>query len=95
MTSAIDYERRIWGYHAVDLSPRSINALRLKYFLVDLASVKGRILEVGCGGGSMAKARESGVDQKTRLDDYLQTPIGLPEPLSVGPGTFQEESPRQ
>ncbi len=41
------------------------------------------------------KARESGVDQKTRRDDYFRTPIGLPEPLPVGTGTFQEELPRQ
>lgn len=95
MKYSLDYEQRIRGYHLVELDPRSFNALRFRYALVDLASVKRGILEVGCGGGSMAKARESGVDQKTRRDDYLRTPIGLPEPLPVGPGTFQEEPPRQ
>jgi ubiquinone/menaquinone biosynthesis C-methylase UbiE len=60
VTSAIDYEKRIWGHHTVKLSPWSFNALRLRYALLDLASVKGKVLDVGCGGGSMSDALRAG-----------------------------------
>ena len=51
-----DYERKVWGVNEVRVSPTFLNALRLKYCLQDLASVKGKVLEVGCGAGGMAKA---------------------------------------
>src|SRR5438309_3993017 len=39
-----------------------MNGLKLRYLLEDLASVRGRVLDVGCGAGSVAKAvkRERG-----------------------------------
>jgi SAM-dependent methyltransferase len=33
-----------------------MNGLKLRYLLADLASVHGRVLDVGCGAGSVAKA---------------------------------------
>jgi SAM-dependent methyltransferase len=33
-----------------------MNGLKLRYLLADLQSVRGKVLDVGCGGGSVAKA---------------------------------------
>jgi SAM-dependent methyltransferase len=33
-----------------------MNGLKLRYLLAELASVRGRVLDVGCGAGSVAKA---------------------------------------
>jgi ubiquinone/menaquinone biosynthesis C-methylase UbiE len=33
-----------------------MNGLKLRYLLDDQASIHGRVLDVGCGGGSVAKA---------------------------------------
>ena len=51
-----DYEDKVWGVNEVRISPTYLNALRLKYCLQDLNDVKGKVLEVGCGAGGMAKA---------------------------------------
>jgi len=37
-----------------------MNGLKLRYLLEDLAPVKGRVLDVGCGAGSVAKAVKHG-----------------------------------
>jgi SAM-dependent methyltransferase len=36
--------------------PWYMNGLKLRYLLEDLAAAKGRVLDVGCGGGQVAKA---------------------------------------
>ena len=51
-----DYEGKVWGDNDVRVSPTYLNALRLKYCLQDLSEVRGKVLEVGCGAGGMAKA---------------------------------------
>lgn len=51
-----DYETKIWGANKVRLSPVHLGALRLKYCLISLKEVKGKVLEVGCGAGGMTKA---------------------------------------
>lgn len=51
-----DYDSKTWGGGKVRLSPSYLGALRLKYALEDLKETRGRILEVGCGAGGMAKA---------------------------------------
>lgn len=51
-----DYETKLWGGHKVELSPRYLGALRLRYCLEDLCDVRGKVLEIGCGAGGMAKA---------------------------------------
>ena len=53
---SFDYESKVWGTNEVRLEPTYLNALRLKYCLDDLQGVQGRVLEVGCGGGGMARA---------------------------------------
>jgi SAM-dependent methyltransferase len=55
-SSLFDYEAKIWGSYRVKLTPKFLGALRLKYALDDLSNIKGKVLEVGCGGGAMAKA---------------------------------------
>ena len=54
-----DYESKVWGGHEVGLSPRYLGALRLKYCLEDLSQVQGKVIEVGCGAGGMARAIKS------------------------------------
>jgi SAM-dependent methyltransferase len=52
---AFDYEAKTWGAPEVRLSPTYIQALKLRYCLEDLASVRDRVLDVGCGGGNMPR----------------------------------------
>ena len=54
-----DYESKLWGAHEVRISPTYLGALRLHYCLEDLKGVRGRVLEVGCGGGGMVRALKS------------------------------------
>lgn len=56
MRARFDYEKKIWGFNKVGLAPIYLGALRLKYCLADLKEVKGRVLEVGCGGGAFCRA---------------------------------------
>lgn len=50
-----DYESKLWGAHEVRISPMYLGGLRLKYCLMDLRRIRGRVLEVGCGGGGMVR----------------------------------------
>jgi SAM-dependent methyltransferase len=54
--ASFDYEAKRWG--AAELRPRPwfMNGLKLRYLLEDLAPVHGRVLDVGCGAGQVAKA---------------------------------------
>jgi len=51
-----DYESKTWGGAKVRISPLYLGASRLKFALEDLKNIRGRVLEVGCGAGGMAKA---------------------------------------
>jgi 2-polyprenyl-3-methyl-5-hydroxy-6-metoxy-1,4-benzoquinol methylase len=54
--ASFSYEAKTWG--AARLEPRRwfMNGLKLRYLLADLRSVHGKVLDVGCGAGSVAKA---------------------------------------
>ncbi|HKW59576.1 MAG TPA: class I SAM-dependent methyltransferase [Candidatus Dormibacteraeota bacterium] len=54
--SSFDYESKRWGATALRPRPWYMNGLKLRYLLEDLVPVRGRVLDVGCGGGSVAKA---------------------------------------
>lgn len=56
MKSNFDYESKPFGVGAVRLSPWYIPALKLRYALKALKGARGRILEIGCGGGAMVGA---------------------------------------
>ncbi len=56
MMSKFNYEAKVWGATPVRLSPFYIQGLKLQYALDDLRLVKGKVLDIGCGGGNMAKA---------------------------------------
>lgn len=56
MTVSFDYDTKLWGAHEVEAKPTYLGALRLEYALRDLASIHGKVLEIGCGGGSMTRA---------------------------------------
>lgn len=51
-----DYEERIWANHRTRLEPTNFAAMRLRFALEELSSCSGKVLEIGSGGGSMAKA---------------------------------------
>lgn len=52
-----DYERKVWGGHDIGLHPWFLGATRLKYVLNALEQVsKGKVLEIGCGAGTFARA---------------------------------------
>jgi SAM-dependent methyltransferase len=54
-TADFDYESKRWGVGPVRPRPWYMNGLKLRYLLDDL-SASGSVLDVGCGGGSVAKA---------------------------------------
>jgi len=51
-----DYRAKTWGVSQIRLSPQYLQYLKLKYFLGDVKGISGEVLDVGCGGGNMAKA---------------------------------------
>jgi SAM-dependent methyltransferase len=55
-TAAFDYEAKRWGSSRLEPKPWFMNGLKLRYLLADLGPVKGRVLDDGCGAGSVAKA---------------------------------------
>lgn len=54
--AAFDYESKVWGSAPVSPKPWHLQGLKLLYCLEDLAPVRGRVLDAGCGGGNMARA---------------------------------------
>jgi SAM-dependent methyltransferase len=76
--SNFDYEAKRWGGASVYARPWYIQGLKLRYLLEDLAPIRGSCLDIGCGGGNMAKAikRERpdlsvhGVDVSRSAIDY-------------------------
>ena len=52
---SFNYETKLWGVSRVTLSAFDLNSLKLKFTLEDLEKVSGQVLDVGCGGGGMAK----------------------------------------
>ena len=54
--SSFDYEAKRWGAAPLHPKPWFMNGLKLRYLLEDLAGVHGRVLDVGCGAGQVAKA---------------------------------------
>jgi len=55
-TGPFDYEAKRWGSARLRPRPWFMNGLKLRYLLSDLKSVRGKVLDVGCGAGSVAKA---------------------------------------
>lgn len=53
---SFDYEAKRWGVAPLRPRPWYMNGLKLRYLLSDLKEVRGKVLDVGCGGGSVAKA---------------------------------------
>ncbi|MGA7910470.1 MAG: class I SAM-dependent methyltransferase [Candidatus Dormiibacterota bacterium] len=53
---AFDYESKRWGAAELRARPWYMNGLKLRYLLDDLSGIHGRVLDVGCGAGSVAKA---------------------------------------
>jgi SAM-dependent methyltransferase len=53
---SFDYEAKRWGVAPLRPRPWYMNGLKLRYLLSDLKQVRGKVLDVGCGAGSVAKA---------------------------------------
>ena len=53
--AAFDYEAKRWGAAPLRARPWYMNGLKLRYLLDDLPP-GGRVLDVGCGAGAVAKA---------------------------------------
>ncbi len=53
---SFDYEAKRWGSAPLRPRPWFMNGLKLRYLLADLEPVRGKVLDVGCGAGSVAKA---------------------------------------
>ena len=54
---SFSYEAKRWGSATVEPRPGYIQGLKLRYALEDLTQVRsGLLVDVGCGGGNMAKA---------------------------------------
>ncbi|HEY3084088.1 MAG TPA: class I SAM-dependent methyltransferase [Candidatus Dormibacteraeota bacterium] len=53
---SFDYEAKRWGAAPLRPRPWFMNGLKLRYLLEDLAPFRGRVLDVGCGAGQVAKA---------------------------------------
>jgi SAM-dependent methyltransferase len=62
--AAFDYEAKRWGVAALEPRPWFMNGLKLGYLLDDLTT-HGSVLDVGCGGGAVAKAVKC---ERPRLD---------------------------
>src|SRR2546428_5290646 len=54
--SSFDYEAKRWGAGPLRPRPWFRNGLQLRYLLEDLGPVRGRVMDVGCGAGSVATA---------------------------------------
>jgi ubiquinone/menaquinone biosynthesis C-methylase UbiE len=65
--SDFDYESKVWGGISIKPSPFYIQGLKLQYTLEDLSGVKGKVIDIGCGGGNMAKAIKA---ERSDLDVY-------------------------
>jgi SAM-dependent methyltransferase len=71
-----------------------MNGLKLRYLLEDIAQVKGRVLDVGCGAGSVAKAvKRSRPDLEVFGCDLSQSALAvagaLPEGVDFRPATAE------
>jgi ubiquinone/menaquinone biosynthesis C-methylase UbiE len=53
---SFDYEAKRWGTAHLRPKPWYMNGLKLRYLLADLPPAPARVLDVGCGAGSVAKA---------------------------------------
>ena len=77
-STAFDYEAKRWGASVLRPRPWFMNGLKLRYLLEDLAPVHGRVLDVGCGAGQVAKAvtRER-PDLDVHACDVSQSALGV------------------
>ena len=55
-STPFDYEAKRWGAAPLRAKPWYMNGLKLRYLLEDLREVRGRVLDVGCGAGQVARA---------------------------------------
>lgn len=75
--SSFDYESKRWGAARLRPRPWFMNGLKLRYLLEDLAPVHGRVLDVGCGAGQVAKAvKAERPDLEVHACDVSKTALG-------------------
>lgn len=75
-----DYESKRWGAAALRPRPWFMNGLKLRYLLADLGPVRGKVLDVGCGAGSVAKAvKRERPDLEVFGSDLSQSALAVAE----------------
>ena len=80
LTQPFDYEAKRWGSAFLRPRPWFMNGLKLRYLLDDLKPVHGRVLDVGCGAGSVAKAvKRERPDLEVVGCDVSQSALALAE----------------
>lgn len=78
MKSKFDYESKIFGLGQIKIQPWYIPAPKIIQALASLKKTKGRILEVGAGGGAMSKTIASQrKDLKVYASDISKKAISL------------------
>jgi SAM-dependent methyltransferase len=84
--AAFDYESKQWGKSDVYARPWYLQGLKLRYCLEDLQAIGGLCVDVGCGGGNMARAikrerpdlKVCGVDvSRTAIEQARGDPRGV------------------
>src|SRR5256885_3338611 len=82
---SFDYESKRWGAAPLRARPRFMNGLKLRYLLEDLTPVRGRVLDVGCGAGQVAKAvKEARPDLVVHGCDISESALAVASAAAAG-----------
>ena len=80
-----DYEAKRWGAAPVRPRPWYMNGLKLRYLLADLSDVRGKVVDVGCGAGAVAKAvKRERPDLEVFACDLSQSTLALARASAEG-----------
>ena len=88
-----DYESKRWGAAHLEPQPWFMNGLKLRYLLSDLAGMHGRVLDVGCGAGQVAKAvKRARPDLEVFGCDISQSALALASTPNPGGVDFRQST---
>ena len=88
-----DYESKRWGAARLEPKPWFMNGLKLRYLLSDLNEVHGRVLDVGCGAGQVAKAvKRARPDLEVFGCDISQSALAVASAPDAGGVDFRQST---